>query len=255
MDDVQNKNMVKMAALKTENLTLGYSVKGGRHTVLTGVSLEARSGDLIGLAGLNGAGKSTLLRALAGLLQPLDGKIFIGGDNIALSDVNERAKKVAIVLTGKITGFNVTVADAVGMGLMPYTDAFHRMKNKHRLLVSSILDKTGLTAFAGRRLSELSDGLYQKTMIAKSLAQQTPVLLLDEPLAFLDFGSKHEFLKLLSELCAADGKCVMLSTHDLDLLKRYCNKTIIVADGSARLFETSVAVQHPDFLRMGGGYL
>ncbi len=122
-------------------------------------------------------------------------------------------------------------------------------------VICKAISACGIIEHQHKLLSELSDGLFQKTMIAKSIAQQTPIMLLDEPSAFLDYASKHELFRLLKTLCADQKKCVIVSSHDLDLILKYCNKVLLVKDASATLIPTDLARGHEIFTELSGGYL
>jgi iron complex transport system ATP-binding protein len=234
---------------------MGYRNGNAVTQVLGEVSFSCQSGELIGVAGLNGSGKSTLLKSVAGLVPLLSGSIELEGQPLNEMPLNEVAKKVSVVLTDKISGFNMTTFDAVAAGQLPYTNAFHSLEPRHLEVIEQVIDVTGLRPYRNRLLSELSDGLYQKTMIARALAQKTSVILLDEPNAYLDYGSKHALFILLKRLCNDERKCVLLSTHDLDLIIKYCDKVLLVAGGKAELVSVEEVKQHRSFIEIGGGYI
>jgi len=169
--------------------------------------------------------------------------------------LNELSKKISIVLTEKINGFNLKVEDVVAAGQMPYTNSFHQLKQEHLNVIENAINTVGINKYKNYLLGELSDGLFQKTMIAKALAQQSSMMLLDEPTAFLDFASKHELFLLLKKFSTQQHKCVMVSSHDLDLILNYCNKILIIHDGIAELLEVSKAKNNEAFKKIGGGYI
>lgn len=230
--------------------SLGY----GGTELLQLNNLRFEAGDFVAVVGLNGSGKSTLLKSVCGLLPVMRGGVEINGLPLNELPLAELARLVAIVLTEKIQGFNLTAFDAVAAGQMPYTNAFHQLEEKHLLLIREAMAAAGIAAHAHKPLQELSDGLFQKTMIAKALAQQTPCVLLDEPTAFLDFASKHDLFLLLKKL-SQEGKCVLVSTHDLDLVKKYCAEVLVVANGGAQLMDVAQALHDADFKTLGGGYI
>jgi len=179
----------------------------------------------------------------------------MGAVNLRDISLTELAKRISIVLTEKISGFNLTAYDAVTAGQMPYTNAFHQLTEENRRIVDAAIDTCGIKQHAHKLLNELSDGLFQKTMIAKALAQQTPVMMLDEPSAFLDYASKHDLFLLLKRLAGQDNKCILVSSHDLDLLLKYCNRLLVVSGGKAEMIAVSEARQHAAFKEIGGGFI
>lgn len=233
----------------------GYRKNGQDHPVLKNINLELHEGDFIGVVGLNGSGKSTLLRSMSGLLPVLNGNIFINQKPLAEFTNNELSKQVSIVLTEKIGGFNLTAFDAVAAGQLPYTNLFNRLEAHHLEIINHAINICGLRNHHNKLLSELSDGLFQKTMIAKCLAQQAPIMLLDEPSAYLDYGSKHELFKLLKTFSEENKKCILLSSHDLNFLLKYCNKILLIQEGNAHLINAEAAIGNPVFTELSGGYL
>jgi iron complex transport system ATP-binding protein len=242
--------MVNQAILSVVG-DLGY----GRNTVLRDLDIELFPGDFTGLAGLNGSGKSTLLRNLGGLLDPLKGKVLLNGKNIAALSARDRARKISLVLTHRYSGFNLNVLDVVASGRMPYSGFFNRMGDEDKRMIGDAIQQCGLKGYEQSPLSTLSDGLFQKTMIARALAQQTAVILLDEPAAFLDYASKHELFILLKKLAAEQNKCILFSTHELDLLIRYCDNVLLLHDKKAESIKVSESHDHPQFQKLSGGFL
>lgn len=242
-------------SISLKTLSIGYKKTSGTIPVLQGINLDLYPGDFVGVVGLNGTGKSTLLKTICGLLPPLAGEIFIEGLAANQFSLNELAKKISIVLTEKIGGFNLTAIDAVAAGQIPYTDSFNRLEEKHISIIKKAIEVSGIKDHRYKLLNELSDGLFQKTMIAKALAQQTATILLDEPSAFLDYASKHDLFLLLKKLCETEHKCVLVSCHDLDLLLKYCSKLLILSDNSLELVPASEGLQNERFRAIGGGYL
>ena len=247
--------MKERPSINLNHVRLGYKKPGVVLNVLNDIHLEFHSGDFVGVVGLNGTGKSTLLKTMCGLLPPLSGEVLIDGVTLSKLPLIELAKKVAIVLTEKIRGFNLTAYDAVAAGQMPYTDSFNRLGTTHMEVIEKAIVASGIKNHKHKLLNELSDGLFQKTMIAKALAQQTPFILLDEPTAFLDYASKHDLFILLKQLCDTEDKCALVSCHDLDLLLKYCDRLLVLADGNAELIAVSEALQNKNFMAIAGGYL
>jgi iron complex transport system ATP-binding protein len=246
--------MKQVPKISLVNAALGYKKAKANIKILQELNLNFFASDFMGVTGLNGTGKSTLLKSICGLLPLLDGDIALDGSSITELPMTEIAKKVAIVLTERIGGFNMTVYDAVATGQIPYTNAFHTITEEHQLIIESAMQTCGIKEYALKALTELSDGLFQKTMIARALAQQTPVILLDEPTAFLDYASKHELFILLRKL-SQEGRCILVSSHDLDLVLKYCTTILVVSNTSAEQVSVSSALQNESFLKIAGGYI
>lgn len=215
MRQKNEKNKKKMITLK--NLVVGYP--DGRHTrqLNHAANEEARDGMLTCLIGANGAGKSTLLRTIAGFQLPLEGTVLLGGDDVRALSPRQRAERIAVVLTDRPDVMCTTVWEMVATGRAPFTGFWGRLSGKDRDIVTRSLRLVGIEWMADRTVASLSDGERQKVMIAKALAQQTPVILLDEPTAFLDYPSRVEVMQLLLNIAHEEHKTVLLSTHDLDL--------------------------------------
>lgn len=200
-----------------KNLVVGYP--DGRHTrqLNHAANEEAHDGMLTCLIGANGAGKSTLLRTIAGFQLPLEGTVLLGGDDVRALSPRQRAERMAVVLTDRPDVMCTTVWEMVATGRAPFTGFWGRLSGKDRDIVTHSLRLVGIEWMADRTVASLSDGERQKVMIAKALAQQTPVILLDEPTAFLDYQSRVEVMQLLLNIAHEEHKTVLLSTHDLDL--------------------------------------
>ena len=204
-------------AVVVSQLVTGYRGQG-HDTVVSGpFSAELHSGELTCLLGPNGAGKSTLLRTLSAFQTPLRGDISIVGRSLDSYSETELAKVIGVVLTDKIGVNNMTVAQLVGLGRSPYTGFWGTLGDDDREVVDEAMTLVGIAELRDRAVQSLSDGERQKAMIAKALAQQTPVIFLDEPTAFLDYPSKVEIMRVLHSLSRSGGKTIFLSTHDLEL--------------------------------------
>ena len=207
------------------SLVIGYP----GHVVAGPMDAVLRSGELCCLLGANGAGKSTLLRTLSAFQRPLSGEIRI--DNEPLSSLSPQmlSTRLGIVLTERVRPTGMTVRDMAGMGRSPYTNFWGRQSAEDRQKVDEALRLVGIEELAERQVTTLSDGERQKVMIAKVLAQETPIILLDEPTAFLDFPSKVETMLLLRRLAREMNKTILLSTHDLDLALQTADRLWLMA--------------------------
>ena len=197
--------------LKIEGLTTGY----GSRVLLRNVDASLERGELVALIGANGVGKSTLLKVLRGELSPLEGLVDIDGRNIAGMSRMDLARNVSVVNTDRLEVGALSVEDVVGMGRYPYTGFLGRLGREDRAVVAEAMEAVGVEGFACRNVAELSDGERQRVLIARALAQDTPVVLLDEPTAFLDVASRVEVLSLLRKLAKERRKGVLLSLHDV----------------------------------------
>ncbi|MBF1478209.1 ABC transporter ATP-binding protein [Prevotella pallens] len=206
-----------------EQLSVGYK---GFPPVVSNINVEIKSGELTCLIGSNGIGKSTLLKTLTGFLPKLSGRLLLDGRDINMLSQRERAKYISIVLTYKSDVQNLSVTEMVGMGRMPYTGFWGKLNANDQTIVAEAIEMVGIEHLKNRMIQTLSDGERQKVMIAKALAQQTPVILLDEPTSFLDFPSKVEMLQLLHRLAKETNKVVFLSTHDLELALRIADRLV-----------------------------
>ena len=213
--------------IELQHLTVGY----GEKAVLTDITQTLAAGQMVSLLGANGAGKSTLLRTLAGFQPPLAGKVLIDGRNLHSLSPAERSKAVSVVLTERVEVPYMKVEDLVGMGRSPYTGFFGRLDKEDRAIVAEAIGMVGIAHLAQRTVDTLSDGERQKALLAKALAQQTPIILLDEPTAFLDFHAKVGTLRLLLRLAHETNKTIFLSLHDVEMAIQLSDALWIVQDG------------------------
>ncbi|MGB4414767.1 MAG: ABC transporter ATP-binding protein [Paludibacter sp.] len=206
-----------MSVLSTHNLSIGYSKKRSKTIVQPALNLILQAGELVCLIGPNGTGKSTLLRTLAGLQKPLDGKIKIDDDELENLSHHEKAMLIALVLTDRVDIDNATVYDIVSFGRHPYSNWRGSFSEEDEKQVREAIEMVHLTQKRDDCFCELSDGERQRVMIAKALAQDTPIIMLDEPTAHLDLPNRIEIMLLLHRLSHKTGKAILLSTHELDL--------------------------------------
>ena len=223
--------MNRVETIRLSGLAIGYPGKHSVKVVAEGITQSIHSGELTCLLGENGAGKSTLLRTLSGFLPALSGEITILGKPLREYREKELATVIGVVLTEKTNLQNMTVTELVGMGRSPYTGFWGRLSAEDRRKVDDALALVGIVPLRDRMVQTLSDGERQKVMIAKALAQETPIIFLDEPTAFLDYPSKVEILNLLHRLSCEMGKTVFLSTHDLDLALRVADRVWLMTKG------------------------
>ena len=207
-----------------ENLSIGYPGKGDVKVVADGICAGINSGELTCLLGANGVGKSTLLRTLSAFQPKLGGNIFIEGKEIGNYTDKQLSRVISVVLTEKCDIRNMSVVELIGLGRSPYTGFWGTLSKEDKTVVDKSIALVGIPHLAHRMVHTLSDGERQKVMIAKALAQETPVIFLDEPTAFLDFPSKVEIMQLLHHLSRSTNKTIFLSTHDLELALQIADK-------------------------------
>ncbi|MGP1416762.1 MAG: ABC transporter ATP-binding protein [Prevotella fusca] len=215
--------------ISISHLSVGYSPS---LPVISDINIEVKSGQLTCLIGENGIGKSTLLKTLAGFLPKMGGDLLLDNRDIHSFSQRELARQVSIVLTQKPDVQNLTTEEIIGLGRSPYTGFFGRLRADDRAVVDDTITAVGIEKLRGRMIQTLSDGERQKVMIAKALAQQTPVILLDEPTAFLDFPSKAETFQSLRRMAHERDKLILLSTHDLELAVRFADCLLEVKDNA-----------------------
>ncbi len=229
--------------IRLDHLAIGH--KHGSHTVgvATGLSASCLPGTLTCLVGRNGTGKTTLLRTIARFIAPLSGSISIDGRDALRYSTAEFAQLVSVVLTSRPHGHNITVAELVALGRTPYTGFWGNLAAADTAAVEESMRLVGIAHLARRRVATLSDGERQKAMVAKALAQHTPVMLLDEPTAFLDYPSKLELIALLRRLAEERRLTILVSTHDLDIALRHTHRLWLLTDAGLAEGEPSAMTQ------------
>lgn len=210
--------------IELKELTIGY----GQRTLLNQVSAQLTGGQLVALLGRNGTGKSTLLRAMMGIEQPQNGKVLLQGENIVSLKPEALARKISFVTTDKVRIANLRCEDVVSMGRAPYTNWIGQLQPKDKEQVAEAMRLVGMSDYAKKTMDKMSDGECQRIMIARALAQDTPVILLDEPTAFLDLPNRYELCLLLKKLAQQEGKCIIFSTHDLDIALSLCDFIMLI---------------------------
>lgn len=203
--------------LELRNLYIGYADDTKRSIVAETLNASLPRGVLACLIGANGVGKSTLMRTMAAFQPPLRGEVCIDGKSVADYSAKELSEKIGVVLTERNMSADLTVEEVVGLGRIPYTTFWGTLTQADRRIVDEALAWVAIEELRYRKLHQLSDGERQKVMIAKALAQQTPVIFLDEPTAFLDYPSKIAMMQLLRRLAHEQHKLILLSTHDLEI--------------------------------------
>ena len=225
--------------IRFENLTLGY----GTRTLIDSLSGHIPSGGLTALVGRNGTGKSTLLRAIAALGPKQRGEIILCGKRIEELSPTEMAKTVALVTTDKVRITNLRCRDVVALGRAPYTNWIGRIQPQDEAIVGEALASVSMSDYADRTMDSMSDGECQRIMIARALAQQTSIILLDEPTAFLDMPNRYELCTLLRRLAHEERKCILFSTHELDIALELCDSIALISPPQLHILPTEEMVR------------
>jgi iron complex transport system ATP-binding protein len=222
--------------LLIQNLIVGYHQGRKHQKVIAGpLNLSMESGQLICLLGPNGCGKSTLIRTISGLQPAISGNIYLEADNLLSMKPRELATKLSLVLTEKVRSGNLDVYSLVALGRYPYSGWLGTLTAADQIMVKKAMEATGTLGFADRKLESLSDGEAQKVMLARAIAQDTPVIILDEPTAHLDLPSRIQLMRLLHQLAADTKKTILISTHELDLALQVADQLwLMTADGKLK---------------------
>ncbi|WP_289044269.1 ABC transporter ATP-binding protein [uncultured Olleya sp.] len=226
------KTSLKHTILKTENLHIGYTSKKETITVASNINLTLNKGELIGLVGGNGIGKSTLLKTLTKVQNPLQGNISINQKTLENYSNLELAKTLSLVLTETLTAKNLTVFELIALGRQPYTNWVGTITEADLSIINKAISQTNITDLKHKKCFELSDGQLQKVMIARALAQDTDLIILDEPTSHLDMYHKVYILKLLQKITKETGKTILFSSHEIDLAIQLCDSMIVMSNNS-----------------------
>ncbi|MEI6277111.1 MAG: ABC transporter ATP-binding protein [Prolixibacteraceae bacterium] len=203
--------------VECKGVSIGYHERSSASAVVkSDVSLKAFGGEMVGLLGSNGIGKSTLLRTISGFQLPLSGELLIHGRSASDYTPVELAREMSFVSTEIVRVSNLTVREMVGLGRFPYTNWFGQLDGKDHQIINEAIHQVGLSGYENRLINRISDGERQRAMIARALAQDTKIMILDEPTAFLDISNKYEIVRILHKLAEEHGKCIIFSTHELN---------------------------------------
>lgn len=221
--------------METENivvsatgLSIGYHHKKAANVIAKNINLNLKSGNLIALIGANGIGKSTLLRTLTAIQKPLEGNILLNGTNLHSYSSKQLAQNLSVVLTETLPPSNLTVFELIALGRQPYTNWLGTLTEEDTAQINKAIELTQLNHLVYKKHYEISDGQLQKVLIARALAQDTPLIILDEPTTHLDLLHKVKLIRLLKRLTSETGKCILYSTHDLDLALQLSNEIIVM---------------------------
>jgi iron complex transport system ATP-binding protein len=218
-------------SIELKDLSVGFSRGKDKISVLKKLNLKVKRGETIALLGLNGSGKSTLLRSITRLQPVLSGEVLLNDVKLERWSKKDLARQMSFVSTEIIHSNNLQVVDLVALGRFPHTNWSGKLSTEDKKIVLEALESVGISSMAYKRINELSDGEKQRTMIARALAQDTPVIILDEPTAFLDLPHKYEIFRLLQEQSHAHGKCIVIAIHDLNIALQEADKIWLAQEG------------------------
>jgi iron complex transport system ATP-binding protein len=222
--------IIKINILSTSNLSVGYSTKKVKNTIASDLNLSLEAGKLIALVGANGVGKSTLLRTLTGIQKPLDGEVYLNSKSIHDFGALDLAQNLSVVLTEKLPPSNLTVFELIALGRQPYTNWLGKLSDEDYEKINNAIALTHIENLLDKKHYEISDGQLQIVLIARALAQDTPLIILDEPTTHLDLPHKVSVFKLLKKLSQETDKCILFSTHDVDLAIQLSDEMIVMTD-------------------------
>jgi len=214
--------------LQASKISIGYTSKKGKNIIASNIDLSLEKGKLIALIGANGIGKSTLLRTLTGIQNPLSGTVSLNGKNIQEMDFLSLAQNLSVVLTEKLPPSNLTVWELIALGRQPYTNWIGTLTDTDIAKINEAIELTQIGHLTHKRHYEISDGQLQIVLMARALAQDTPLIILDEPTTHLDLLHKVVLFKLLKKLTKETGKCILFSTHDIDMAIQLSDEIIIM---------------------------
>lgn len=218
--------------LQASKISIGYIHKKEQNVVASAIDLTLEKGKLIALVGANGIGKSTLLRTITGIQKTISGTVLLNEKNIHEMNALALAKNLSVVLTEKLPPSNLTVFELVALGRQPYTNWIGSLTDEDIEKVNQALMLTQIEHLASKKHYEISDGQLQKVLIARALAQDTPLIILDEPTTHLDLLHKVALFKLLKKLTQETQKCILFSTHDIDMAIQLSDEMIIMTPGN-----------------------
>ncbi|MBX2829278.1 MAG: ABC transporter ATP-binding protein [Flavobacteriaceae bacterium] len=218
--------------LKAQGLSIGYSSKKAKHIIADRMDFEFREGELIGLVGANGIGKSTLLRTLSGMQKALEGEVYISGIALSSYPHSELATQLSVVLTEAPSSKNLSVTEFISLGRQPHTNWLGTLSDLDKEMILWAMEQTDTNEIKDRKCFELSDGQMQRVAIARALAQDTPLIILDEPTTHLDLYHRAYILKLLKRLANDTSKTILFSTHEIDLAIQLSDKMMVMTPDS-----------------------
>jgi iron complex transport system ATP-binding protein len=246
MSTINSKNNI----LKTGQLTIGYQSKKALTIVLENINISIPNGALVGLVGGNGSGKSTLIRTLTKVQAPISGDIFLNEKTLNDYTPIDLAKTISLVLTEPLFSKNLSVEELVALGRQPYTNWIGKLSKVDKQLVNLALEQVDLESIRHKKCFELSDGQLQRVMIARAIAQDTDLIILDEPTTHLDLYHKAFIFKLMKQLVDKTGKTILFSTHEIDLAIQLCDYMIVLDGNTCQISDPCQLIENDAFSKL-----
>jgi len=228
--------------LKTENLTIGYPQKKQDHIIFSNINLSIEKGKLISVLGKNGIGKSTLLRTLCKVQKPIAGTIYFEGKELNTYSENDLSKKLSLVLTERLPESQLTVFELIALGRQPYTNWIDTLSKTDLEKIETAIKQTEIKHLKNQRFYELSDGQLQRVLIARALAQDTDVIILDEPTAHLDMHQTINIFSLLEQLVKQTNKTIIVSSHEINLALQLSDEIILLTENNLQFGTTEALI-------------
>ncbi|MEC4114572.1 ABC transporter ATP-binding protein [Myroides pelagicus] len=236
-----------LISLSTKNLTIGYKHKNGVLKILENINLSLSQGQLISLLGINGIGKTTLLRTLTGEFPSLEGEINIFGKTLNTYNKTELAKLISVVLTEQLTAFSLSVYDLIRIGRTPFLGWRTTLTVEDEYWINKAISYCTLEELQNKQINQLSDGQLQRVLIARAIAQNTPIIILDEPASHLDFHHKVALYRILKKLANEEKKTILLSSHDINLALQLSDQVIVLKKSFSFQGKTKEAIKSKVF--------
>ena len=234
-------------SIETKNLHIGYRQNKSVLTIQKQIRIQLHKGEFVGILGKNGIGKSTLLRTLTGVQDAISGGVFIQGKSIQSYNLKELSSLMSLVLTERLPESQLTVYELVALGRQPYTNWIGRLEKKDIEKINWALEETETMSLANKHFYELSDGQLQRVLIARALAQDTPIILLDEPTAHLDMHHTIKIFKLLKKLSKETNKTIIITTHEVNLAIKSADQLILLTDQEVVAGNKKVLIESNSF--------
>ena len=228
--------------LKTDNLTIGYPQKKQDHIIFSNINLSIEKGKLISVLGKNGIGKSTLLRTLCKVQKPIAGTIYFEGKELNTYSENDLSKKLSLVLTERLPESQLTVFELIALGRQPYTNWIDTLSKTDLEKIETAIKQTEIKHLKNQRFYELSDGQLQRVLIARALAQDTDVIILDEPTAHLDMHQTINIFSLLEQLVKQTNKTIIVSSHEINLALQLSDEIILLTENNLQFGTTEALI-------------
>jgi len=245
-ENIRMSSSVKNS-IKTKNLHIGYQQKKSVLTIQKNINFQLFKGEFVGILGKNGIGKSTLLRTLTGVQDAISGEVFIQGKNIQSFNLKELSSLLSLVLTERLPESQLTVYELVALGRQPYTNWIGKLGEKDVEKINWALEQTETLSLANRHFNELSDGQLQRVLIARALAQDTQIILLDEPTAHLDMHHTIKIFKLLKKLSKETNKTIIITTHEINLAINSADQLILLTDKEVIAGNKKILIERNSF--------